>query len=137
MKENYSIGAISLIIFGGCLCGNITYQIDNEQSIFPHLCSCHMCQKWSGAPTVAWVEFPLKSFKWTGKGGEPAYYQSSEKTSRGFCPKCGSTLCAVDDGYDNIALTIASLDNPNLVVPDKQHSYHGSAPSWWKVKVES
>ncbi|MGL9717887.1 MAG: GFA family protein [Wolbachia sp.] len=29
-----------------------------------HLCSCAICQRSSGAPTVAWVEFPLKSFEW-------------------------------------------------------------------------
>ncbi len=119
---------------GSCLCGNITYQV-KEKPIFPHLCSCHMCQKWSGAPTVAWVEFPLKTFKWNGPGGQPVYYRSSEKTQRCFCSKCGSALCALDDGSHNISIVIASLCEPNLVIPHEQHSFAKEAPFWWKVRV--
>lgn len=103
---------------GSCLCGYISYAVSGEPS-FPHLCSCHMCQKWSGAPTVAWVEFPIKNVQWDGAGGEPTFYRSSAKTRRGFCPKCGGTLCALDDGYENVSMTIASLNDPNAIVPDQ------------------
>ena len=51
---------------GGCLCGEMTYAVKSKPAN-PHLCSCTMCQKSSGAPTVAWVEFPLKSFEWKKK----------------------------------------------------------------------
>ena len=46
---------------GGCLCNETTFTARGEPSN-PHLCSCTMCQKSSGAPTVAWVEFPLATF---------------------------------------------------------------------------
>ena len=118
---------------GECLCKEISYESEGEP-VFPHLCSCTMCQKSSGAPTVAWLEFPLKNFKWTGKTS-PVFYQSSEKTKRCFCPKCGSFLGAVDKGYENISITITSLKNPNLIIPAEKHSYKESAPSWWKVHV--
>src|SRR5579863_6801258 len=118
------------IYTGGCLCGHVSYQAEGEPT-FPHLCSCQMCQKWSGALTVAWVEFPVKSFAWLGTGGQPAFYRSSEKTLRGFCPQCGSTMCALNDGYDKITLTIATLHEPALVIPGKQHSYQEETPSWW------
>ena len=117
---------------GGCLCGYISYKIEGKPT-FPHLCSCQMCQKWSGALTVAWAEFPLKALTWDGQGGEPAFYRSSEKTQRGFCPKCGGALCALDDGNDTtISMTIASLQDPERVIPGK-HSYKEEAPSWWRV----
>ena len=119
---------------GGCLCGNIRYSVKGNPT-FPHLCSCRMCQKWSGAPTVAWVEFPVDSIEWNGSGGVPSFYQSSEKTRRGSCPKCGGSICALDDGYDKISLTIATLDDPSSVVPGKQHSFSESAPKWWEVKI--
>src|SRR6185312_7991842 len=96
---------------GSCLCGNITYKVKGEP-IFPHLCSCRMCQKWSGALTVAWTEFSLKTFIWNGPGGKPSFYRSSQKTQRYFCPKCGSTLGAIDDGSETIGITIASLRKP-------------------------
>lgn len=118
---------------GGCLCNDTTYIARGEPSN-PHLCSCTMCQKSSGAPTVAWVEFPLETFQWTGIN-KPSLYQSSEKTQRCFCQKCGGLLGTLNEGYSNVCITIASLKNPNLIVPGIQHSYKESAPSWWDPYV--
>jgi hypothetical protein len=42
----------------------------------------------------------------------------------------------MDDGSDSIAITIATLRNPSLVVPGKQHSFKESAPDWWKVTID-
>jgi len=64
-------------------------------------------------------------------------YRSSETVDRGFCPVCGGTLCAVEDGSDAIVMTIASLDDPDRIVPGPQHSYRESAPSWWTVSVSN
>lgn len=120
---------------GGCLCKETTF-IAKGKPINPHLCSCTMCQKSSGALTVAWVEFPLAAFQWTGSS-KPGLYQSSEKTQRCFCQKCGGLLGTLNEGYSNVCITIASLNNPLLVVPGKQHSYKDSAPSWWEVKIKN
>lgn len=118
---------------GGCLCNETTFTVRGEPEN-PHLCSCTMCQKSSGAPTVAWVEFNLKNFEWTGKTN-PAFYQSSEKTRRYFCQKCGGLLATLNKGYPNVCITIASLKNPNLIAPDEKHSYRESAPSWWEPHI--
>jgi len=120
---------------GGCLCGDVKYRVTSEP-VHPHLCSCRQCQKSTGAITSAWVGFPIEELLWDGPKGEPAYYRSSEKCLRGFCSKCGSLVCAVDDGSKNITLTIATLDDPGAVVPREGHSYPESAPSWWKVLIE-
>ena len=120
---------------GGCLCKQVAFTAESEPSN-PHLCSCTMCQKSSGAPTVAWVELPLKGFKWTGKMS-PAFYQSSKETQRCFCPKCGSFLGAISEGCENISISIASLENPNLIIPTEKHSYKESVPSWWSVSILS
>lgn len=120
---------------GSCLCSWITYKAQGNP-IFPHLCSCRMCQKWSGALTVAWVEFSLATFEWDGPGGKPFFYRSSKTVQRGFCSACGSALCAIDDGGDTIAMTIATLREPALVKPGAQHSFKEEMPSWWKVSVE-
>lgn len=120
---------------GGCLCKETTF-IASGKPINPHLCSCTMCQKSSGALTVAWVEFPLATFQWTGSS-KPGLYQSSEKTQRCFCQKCGGLLGTLNKGYPNVCVTITSLNNPHLVMPDKQHSYKDGAPSWWEVKIKN
>ena len=51
---------------GGCLCGETTFSARGEPTN-PHLCSCTICQKSSGALTVAWVEFPQEAFTWVHK----------------------------------------------------------------------
>ncbi len=50
---------------GGCLCGQIRYTLAASPE-FPHFCTCHMCQKWTGAPVVAWADFPLAWTDWPG-----------------------------------------------------------------------
>ena len=119
---------------GGCLCRATTFRAHGKPSN-PHLCSCTMCQKSSGAPTVAWVEFPLATFQWNH--AIPGMYPSSEKTKRCFCQQCGGLLGTLNTGYANICITIASLDNPDLIVPNETHSYQASTPSWWSAHILS
>ncbi len=117
---------------GGCLCGHIRYTTTGKPSS-PHLCHCRMCQRWSGAPVVAWVDFPLASLAY--ENAKPELFQSSKKTKRGFCPKCGSSLFALDDGSDTICMTIATLDHPELIEP-KFESFKASSPPWMKKLIK-
>ena len=116
---------------GGCLCGNIRFRAVGPP-VWPHFCSCTMCQKWSGAPLVGWVDFPLSGINWTQ--GTPKLVRTTPKTQRGFCPDCGSGLFALDDGAENICLTIGIIDQKNSLVPES-HSYRGKAPKWLCVEV--
>jgi len=115
------------------LCKETSYLAKGDP-INPHLCSCTMCQKSSGSPTVAWVEFLLKDFNWS-LNNHLGLYRSSEKTQRCFCKNCGSFLGAIDDEGDSIFITIASLNNPNLIVPSKEHSYEEEGPAWWRADI--
>lgn len=117
---------------GGCQCGYIRYSVSGEPTD-PHLCHCHMCQRLSGAPLVAWVSFPLDSLEY--EGTKPALYRSSKKTQRGFCPKCGSSLFALDDGDKSICLTVTTLDHPESIEP-KFESYKESSPLWMRRRLK-
>lgn len=116
---------------GGCLCGHIRYVALAEPDN-PHLCSCRQCQRWSGAPVVAWADVPLAALIFNGPGGEPLWYRSSNWARRGFCPICGGTVCAADDGASVIGLTVATFDDPEIAAP-VSHSFSGSAPCWLRV----
>jgi hypothetical protein len=118
---------------GGCLCGHIRYRSRGEPS-FPHYCSCRMCQRATGAPIVAWVEFPRAALAFDGPGGAPTLRRSSETFQRGFCPRCGGAICSLEDGSDTIYITVATLDDPNGIVPQSQ-SFPGSAPAWLQLRV--
>lgn len=78
---------------------------------------------------MSWVSFPLDGLTWTGTGGEPSWYATWPDSRRGFCPRCGSQLCALDDGATSIALTLSSLGNPADLVPVTQ-SFRDSTVTW-------
>lgn len=115
---------------GGCLCGRIRYSLNGEPD-FPHYCSCKMCQRVSGAPITAWADFLLPIVY---EGDEPVFYRSSNNTQRAFCPECGSSLFALNDGSDSVCVMLGTLDHPDSIVPETQ-SYPESAPKWLKKLV--
>ncbi len=121
---------------GGCLCGHIRFEA-TPPAEFPHTCSCSMCQRHSGALTVAWVEFPAASVRWTGPGGAPATWRSSKASSRAFCARCGSTIGAIDDA-PVIALTLGAFDTPGAAaLRPTSHSNISKRPRWWSLSTDS
>ena len=94
-----------------------------------------MCQRHSGAPTLAWVVFPSDKVKWTGPGGSPSTWRASSFSSRAFCSKCGSTLGAIDDA-PTIGLVTGVFDKPNApdLIP-AGHSFSGKRPKWWHIEI--
>ena len=119
---------------GGCLCGHIRFEATGTPAN-PHTCSCSICQKQSGAPTVNWVDYPASAVVWTGKGGTPKTYRSSSYSQRAFCPQCGSTIGAIDDD-PVIALVTTCFDDGNEVAFKPQsHSYCDTRPNWWKLDI--
>jgi hypothetical protein len=89
-----------------------------------------MCQRHSGAIALHWVEFPAPKVRWTGPGGQPSVWRSSEASSRSFCPICGSSLGAIDDN-PVIALLLGSFDSNNRKeLAPLSFSYAGQTPKW-------
>jgi hypothetical protein len=118
------------LYLGGCLCGHIKFEATGP-ALKPHSCSCRMCQRHSGALTTCWVEFPASSVNWIGAGRMPAVFRSSDYSSRAFCPKCGSSLGAIDDA-PVVALLLGAFDSPNRkeFMPLSE-SYKSGRPKWW------
>jgi hypothetical protein len=119
---------------GGCLCGWIRFEV-NGKAEKPHTCSCKMCQRHTGALTAAWVEYPRDAVLWTGEGKTPATFRSSPFSSRAFCPRCGSSIGAIDD-KPTVALLLGTFDkNTRKELVPEYHSYRGGRPKWWHVDI--
>lgn len=117
---------------GGCLCGWIRFEACAPAEN-PHSCSCRSCQRHSGALTSLWVEFPRERVDWTGEGGRPAVYRSSDYSSRAFCPRCGSSIGAIDD-EPVVALLVGVFDDP--AAPEfkpEHHAFEDGRPAWWRI----
>jgi hypothetical protein len=102
---------------GGCLCGAVRYR-SRQPPQWASYCHCGMCRKVSGAPFMAFVQFPDGALRWTD--GEVNSYESSDGVVRRFCGACGSSLTFEADGLTFIAL--GSLDHPEQVEVER-HCY--------------
>lgn len=116
---------------GGCHCGAIRYEL-SAQPFDADYCHCRDCQRTTGAPVAAWMDFQKEQIRWLGN--EPAEYKSSEYIRRGFCPVCGSTMSYRSMRYpDYFTLSITSLDEPDSIRPN-YHIHTDSQLSWLSIE---
>ena len=115
---------------GGCLCGALRYSLSGLplDAGYRH---CRVCQRSSGAPTLAWLTLPAKNFAWLL--GEPATYRSSADFERQFCAKCGTQILFKRQlNPEFVDVTLASLDNPTGVKP-QYHIWTASQIAWLQM----
>lgn len=102
---------------GGCACGQVRF----TASVKPdeaYLCHCRMCQRSSGAISLAMVNVQLDAVAWDR---EPDWYDSSPIARRPFCSRCGTSLgFAYKSGSDKMDLTVAAFDDTSTFQP-KHH----------------
>lgn len=102
---------------GGCQCGAVRWR---GRAPVTNLCFCHCesCRRASGAPFVAWGTFSVPGFEIVG--GSLAEQASSPRVRRGFCAACGTSLTYFHEGRaGEIDVTLASLDDPSQLVPER------------------
>ncbi len=118
------------IMRGSCHCGAIVYEIKGKHFAADY-CHCRSCQKITGAPISAWMDFKVEQIKWLDE--LPKEYASSEFIRRGFCDNCGSTLTYRHINHpEYITLSITSLENPDLAHPN-YHIYTESSVTWLDI----
>ena len=80
---------MSEAIEGGCLCGAIRFVASGAPK-YQFWCHCQSCRRHTGAPVSAYIAFEHTAYRVTK--GEITKFDSSPRTTRGFCRACGSTL---------------------------------------------
>ncbi len=111
-----STRADDVFLQGGCGCGAVRYCLASKPFDAGY-CHCETCRRSSGAPVLAFASVPLHDFVVTV--GSPLRRRSSSFGERWFCRHCGTQLAMrVDFQPDTIDFTIASLDEPDRVVPE-------------------
>jgi hypothetical protein len=120
---------------GGCACGAVRYEIDDEPMVMGD-CQCITCQKKSGTGHGSYLTFASQEkVKVTGKAAlwDVAADSGNMKT-HAFCPVCGSpvylTFKAVPDFF---TIHAASLDDPSRYKP-QMVTYAVRAQTWDRVE---
>lgn len=118
------------MITGGCFCGLIRYEADDEPFDEAN-CHCSICRRTSGAAFVTWFSVHRSNFRFVN--GTPSEFRSTAKGTRRFCPRCGTHLTFEDENFpDQVDLTTCSLDDPGSV-PPKSHIHVESKLAWVRL----
>ncbi len=120
-----------LLYLGRCQCGDNEWRGEGP-ALEIVVCHCHSCRQSSGAPLMAWIDFPASRLTWSK--GQPATYASSKRMLRGFCARCGTTLYNQRPAGKTISLSLASMVGPDRVQPSRQVHHH-KALSWLKLTI--
>lgn len=92
---------------GGCLCGAVRFTATPAARHFD-ACHCSMCRRWSAGPAMM-VDCG-SSVNFTDKTGL-AFYRSSDWGERGFCNRCGTSLCYRLVEQDSIFMSLETFDD--------------------------
>jgi hypothetical protein len=114
---------------GGCLCGAVSYECADPQSIF--LCHCLDCQKASGSSHMPVAFTPRALFSSTGETRAFAVKGEAGSTvRRAFCPTCGSQVFGfVEELPDLVIVKMGTaIDPPD--VPVGAVIWTETAPKW-------
>jgi hypothetical protein len=120
------------MIEGGCLCGEVRYQINDSIKDVSN-CHCAMCRKHHGAAFATYGEVKICHFQWLQGEERIAVYRSSGQLERLFCRLCGSSLlCRTDEEPDTLYLALGTLDSEPGCKPT-YHIWVGSKASWHTI----
>ncbi len=115
-----------LPVTGGCQCGAVRYALHTAPG-HAHLCHCRMCQKATGNYFAPFAIVPAAAFALTR--GSLATFRSSDYVERGFCRDCGTPLTfRYLQGPTDVSITLGSLDDPTVVVPQHSNSIEAAMP---------
>jgi len=118
-------------ITGGCLCGNVRYEIVAEGPTAARQCWCRVCQYFSGGGGMVNAVFNKDAIRVTGETRVfTSIADSGAVMRRSFCPTCGTPLFSEAEPRPHLIIVRAgSLDDPNIARPGAV-IWAKSAPQW-------
>ena len=116
---------------GGCLCGQLRYEIAADRPIAARICWCRVCQYLGAGTGTGNVMFAKAALTLTGERAVFTSQADSGATMhRTFCPKCGTPVFSeAEPRPDFIIARVGTLDDPEIGKPAGV-IWTKSAPSW-------
>ncbi len=120
---------------GGCLCGEVRYELTAEPHEFYH-CHCSICRKCQGAVYLTYASVRRSGFRLL-KGKETlSTYNTSPALRRRFCNHCGAHVFGeMDHMPDEISLSVGTLDDgadPGGREGNERHIFWESRCGWFE-----
>lgn len=117
-------------IAGGCVCGNVRYELSAEPGFSFH-CQCRQCQKVTGGGHSSQFGVAGSAVDLRGEFSVYELTADSGATVRSaFCGRCGSPLFKESTGHpESKFFHVATLDDPARFEP-KAVVWSASAQPW-------
>ena len=101
---------------GSCLCGAVTFEIDNAGVVVSIACFCTNCRKVSGTQHGTYLQVKRDGFSWISGEDHTVAYESSPGNKRAFCRTCGS-VAPIRTSYGAVRVPGGALDDDPGIVP--------------------
>lgn len=102
---------------GGCLCGAVKFELEDNFSAF-FQCHCRQCQQVTGAAYAANIFTAPDNIKWVAGHDNVTVYEHPEREfAKSFCTKCGSGVPFLDKGKTTLIVPAGSLDSSPGIEP--------------------
>jgi hypothetical protein len=120
-------------ITGGCLCGDVAYEIDETPTKVVN-CHCTRCQRSRGAAHATNVFVRQEHLRWLRGADKLETYRvpDAQLFATTFCTRCGSRLPSLFDGIKRYNVPVGSLDRP-LAVKPQLHIHVASRAAWFDI----
>ncbi len=115
-------------IHGGCLCGEIRYEVDPPFLRAGH-CHCRRCRKHSGAATCTQACVPRERFRLISGTEFLRVYGMGHGAVKAFCKNCGSSMFGGEwpDGAE-VSILMGTFDDDPGIRPQFRTYVDSKAP---------
>lgn len=112
---------------GSCLCGSVTYEVDELGQIVH--CHCRTCRKAHAASFTSTARVKREHFRWTRGENRLSSFESSPGKIRRFCSACGAHVVAERAEQPHVILRVATLDDDPGLTPS-MHIWRAHDAAW-------
>ena len=118
-------------ITGGCLCGAVTYRIEDSFSDF-YFCFCEQCRRVTGSAFASNLQTSTDNFEWTsGENLVKRFDVKGRVFTKVFCTECGSGLPFLTQSGESMLVPAGSLDEvPGIETT--AHIFCAETADWYK-----
>lgn len=119
-------------IRGGCLCGEVRYEVDPPFLRAGH-CHCSRCRKHSGAGTCTQARVLREQFRLITGSEFIRVYGAGQGAVKAFCKNCGSSLFGgAWPGGAEVSIRMGTLDDDPGIRP-QYHTFVDAVPPWDEI----
>ena len=119
---------------GSCLCGAITFSIENQFNHF-QLCHCVQCQKTTGSAHASNLFTDPSYITWhTGQDLIVRYDEKDRRISNAFCSACGSRTPFTSHSGEILAVPAGALEGTPKIDP-QANIFWSERASWYEKAI--